>query len=77
MFGLTIGTIAFVITLPFQLIYTGYCLKRIFNLSIKGILLKTLFFILIAAVFFVILSIFSAIIMYLNGDLDDMIKAKN
>ncbi len=74
-FGITIGVIS-AISMPLQVLYSAYCLKRLYNLDLAGIILKTLIFILIMVVLFVIASILMAVIMYLNGDMQEMIKAQ-
>jgi len=50
-----------------QVIYSAYCLKRLFNLSIKGIILKTLLFLGIAIIFYIISNILFVVILYLTG----------
>ncbi len=73
--GITLGTIS-LIFMPVQLLYSAYCLKRLYNLSLKGIILRTLFFILVLGVMFVIFSILYLIIIYFTGDLQNMIEAQ-
>jgi len=41
--GVSLGEIA-IIVFPMQVIYSAYCLKRLYKLSIKGIILRTLLF---------------------------------
>jgi len=55
-FGLSIGT-ASIISLPLQILYSAYCLKRLYNLSLKGIILRTLFFLLVLFIIIIILTI--------------------
>lgn len=43
--------------------FNAYVLKGLYNLSLKGILLKTLFFLVVAGAFYVIIVMFIAIIM--------------
>lgn len=75
-FGLTLGTIAFIFSLPFQILYSAYCLKRLFKLNFKTILLKTIFFLLLLILVFIAFSILMAVIMYFNGDFEQMREAK-
>jgi len=50
--------------LAFQIIYSGYCLKRLYKLSLKGILLKTL---LLFLILFIILILYSILfLVYIN-----------
>lgn len=74
--GLTLGTIAFVFTLPFQILYSAFCLKQLFNLSLKGIVLRTLLFLLILIILFIVFTILAVVIMYLTGDMQEMIEAQ-
>ncbi len=74
-FGLSLG-IATIIFMPLQILYSSYCLKRLFNLSLKSILLKTLFFLLILSIVFVLVEILYLIILYFNGSLQEMIDTQ-
>lgn len=65
------------ITIPIMFIYFGYCLKRVYQLNLTQMLLRTLIFLGVFAVFFIGLSILTAIYMYFNGSVDHMIDAKN
>ena len=67
-FGLTLGTIAFAFTLPFQILYSAYCLKRLFKLSLKGIILKTLLFLVILFLLMLLLAIAAAIMVIVFKD---------
>jgi hypothetical protein len=64
------------LTIPIMVLYFAYCLKRVYGLSFTQILLRSLLFIGILIVLFVIITIASTIIMYYNGSLDAMIEAK-
>ena len=64
------------ITLPLQIIYSAYCLKRLFGISVKKIILRTLFFLIVLGVFFIAGSILAAIVMYFNGDMMEMMEAQ-
>ena len=37
-----------------QIVYSAYCLKRLYNLSVKGIFLRTLFFLVVLIVFYIL-----------------------
>lgn len=67
--GLTFGSISMVL-LPFMFIYTAYCLKKLYKLSIKGILIKTLIFLIIVSVLYVLSIIAAVVILYLTGNMD-------
>ena len=62
--------------IPLQILFSAYCFKRVFDLNIKTILLKTIFFVLILTILFVIFSVLTAIMMYYNGTLDKINAAK-
>ena len=74
-FGISLGTSS-IIFLPIQILYSAYCLKRLFNLSFKGIILKMLFFLLILCVALVLISILYVIILYLTGGLQEMVETQ-
>lgn len=75
MLGLDMGILG-LITVPIQIIYSAYCLKRLFKLSMAGIILKTLIFFMVLFVLFVIAAIIMAFIMIRSGALDDVIEAQ-
>lgn len=62
--------------IPIQIIYTAYVFKRLFKLSAKSILLKSLLFLFIGIVLYIGFSIIIGMIMYLNGDLQKVIEAQ-
>jgi len=74
-FGLSIGVLSMVFG-PIQIIYSGYCLKRIFDLDWSNFILRTLIFfgvlIVLAVIFTAIFSVFAI----KSGMFDEMIKAK-
>lgn len=74
-FGISLGTIG-IIFLPIQILYSSYCLKRLFNLSLKGIILKMLFFLVILSIAIVIFSILYLVILYFNGGLQEIIDTQ-
>ena len=61
---------------PIQVIYSMYCLKRLYRLSAKGLFLRTLLFFLIAIIGAILISILSAVMMYFNGDFEKIIEAQ-
>lgn len=66
-FGLNMGVLSPVISI-FQIIYSGYCLKRLYHLNKKSIILKTLLFFLIAFVIYIALVILIVVVVLaVNG----------
>ena len=65
-FGVSLGELSY-FTLGVQLVYTAYCLKRLFRLSFLGIVLKTLLFLGIFVVFYIIFIIAILLILFLIG----------
>ena len=63
----------FVSTLPF--FYTAYVLYRVFNLSIKSLVLKTGIFLLIIVPFSILLSAIIGTAMYTAGSFDPLIES--
>ncbi len=74
-FGVTMGAVS-LISLPLMILYNAFCLKRIYNLNFSGILLRTLLFMVVLGITFVILGIVMAVIMFINGDFEKMIEAQ-
>lgn len=60
----------------FQIIYSAFAFKRLFSMSFSAILIKTILFLLLLGILFVAITIVSAFVMYLSGDLDAMIEAQ-
>ena len=50
---MAIGTIIY----PLYIIYSAYCLKRLYELDISEIILKTFFFIFILTIFIIVFTI--------------------
>ncbi len=67
-FGVSLGTIS-LISLPFQIFYSAYCLKRLYKLSLKGIILRTLLFLGILLGIFILFMIITIIFALLNQEL--------
>ncbi|WP_299148362.1 DUF3667 domain-containing protein [uncultured Dokdonia sp.] len=63
----------FVSTLPF--FYTAYVLYRVFNLSVKSLVLKTGIFLLIIVPFSILLSAIIGTAMYTAGSFDPLIES--
>jgi hypothetical protein len=51
--------------LVFQIVYSAYCLKRLYNFSLRGIILRTLFFLIVLFVFYITFIIIALILMFL------------
>lgn len=65
--GANIGVLSLVISV-IKIVYSGYCLKRLYELNIKSFILKTLLFFLIAFVIYILLVIIIFILLYIfNG----------
>ena len=73
--GLSLGSISF-ISIPITFIYIWYCLKRIFNLDWTNFLMRALIFICILIALIVLIAIVIGVIMYLNGDFQNMNEAQ-
>jgi len=74
--GKTLGDIS-PILLILQILYTSFCYKRVFNLSTKGIILRSLLFLVVMAISFVIFSILFALIsIQIYGGVEEFINAQ-
>ena len=73
--GMNYGVIG-LLTLPFQIIFSAYCFKRIYNLSFQSIILKTLIFLIILIFLFVAFSILLATKMYFDGTFEEIRAAQ-
>jgi len=56
MSGISLGALVYV-TFPFQILYSAYCLKRLYRLTLGGIVLRTLLFIVILVIFVITITI--------------------
>lgn len=74
-FGVNFGIVS-LLSIPFQILFSAYCFKRILNLRFKTIALKTFLFILILTLLFIAFSILLGIIMYYDGTFEEIRKAK-
>ena len=75
MFGVSQGVFS-IVAIPLMILYSAYCLKRLYELSAGKIILRTILFLFVLAIVFILISIVMGIIMYLNGDFDQMMEAK-
>jgi len=79
MFGLKMGMISPIIMIT-QLVYSAYCLKRLYNLSFRGIVLRTLLFFLIFIILYIVTIIIVVGIIFLTQGSDffkEIIEAQN
>lgn len=60
---------------PLMILYATYCLKRLYKLSLIDIIVRTLLFLVVLGIVFTIITILMIGIMFLNGDMQDMIEA--
>lgn len=74
-FGVKYGEIG-IFVLPLMILYGAWVLKRLYNLTIGQIILRTLLFLLILGIALTALSIVVAIILFMTGDMDAMIEAQ-
>lgn len=73
--GIDMGSLILVL-FPLQLLYSAYCLRYLYELGINGIVLRTLLFLLILAVFLFIVMIIVGFIMYFSGAFREVIDAQ-
>jgi len=75
-FGIPLGILVY-INGPFQILFSAYCLKRLYNLSLTGIFLRTLLFLVVLVVLFILSTIIYLIVMILYyGGLEEFVKAQ-
>ena len=74
-FGGDMGLASFIL-LPLMIVYSAYCLKRLYNLSINKIILRTLIFLGILLVLYIIVAAVAIAIFYFTGGLDAFIEAQ-
>lgn len=72
---LSFATLGFIV-LPIQFFYFVYSLKRIYKLTAGQMALRSLLFLGVLGVFFVVFSILVAILMFASGDMDQIIEAQ-
>jgi len=73
--GITHGVIS-LIMLPLMIIYNAFVLKRLYKLTIGPMIGRILLFFVILGVCFVIGGIIAAIIMFINGDFQEIMEAQ-
>lgn len=64
------------ISIPIMILYTSYCLFRLYGLTLKGIILRTLLFLFVLGISYFVFIILILIIMYLSGDLEQIMEAQ-
>jgi len=75
-FGISLGDLVY-INGPFQILFSAYCLQRLYRLSFKGLILRTLLFFVVLAAFFIIISILVTLInIFTYGSVENYIKAQ-
>lgn len=75
MFGVANGVVS-MIFLPLMVLYAAYILKRLYQLSFGEIVARTLLFLVVLGVVMVIFTIIVAVIMFITGDMQQMIEAQ-
>lgn len=67
-----------ILSIPISILFIAYVLKRLYKLSFKKILLKTLLFLVVGLVFYIgvtiIIGILMLILMFMDGSLMEMIE---
>ena len=62
--------------MPLMFLYAAYILKRLYQLSFGQIVLRTLLFLIILGVVFIIIVMIGVIIAFITGDMQQMIEAQ-
>ncbi|WP_104736174.1 DUF3667 domain-containing protein [Hanstruepera ponticola] len=70
-FGLSLAHSSMILS-PIQVLYSMYCLKRLYKLSIKGLILRTLLFFGIIVVGFILIMVTVAVLAIMFKDSDFM-----
>lgn len=73
--GFSIGILSMIFG-PLQLIYSGYCLKRVFDLDLKNLAFRTFIFIVVLAIFSILFTAIFILIVKNNGGLEAFIEAQ-
>ena len=73
--GLT-SNIVGMLLIPLMILYSAYCLKRIYNLSLLEIIVRTMLFGAVLIATFILITIIVLVIMYFTGDLEQMVEAQ-
>lgn len=74
-FGISQGIFS-MFSIPIMIIYSAFCLKRLYSLNFKNIFLRTLLFLVVLGIVLVAVSIIMAIVMFFNGDFQSMIETQ-
>jgi hypothetical protein len=74
-FGIKTSTVS-MIYMPLMFLYAAYILKRLYQLSFGQIVLRTLLFLIILGVVFIIIVMIGVIIAFITGDMQQMIEAQ-
>ena len=74
-FGIANGLISMSL-LPLMVIYAAYMFKKLYKLTFGHIIIRTLLFFGVGGAFFVVLSIVIGIVMFLNGDMQQIMEAQ-
>ena len=79
--GLLILGVPFIVLsyliIPLMIVYSAFCLKRLYSLNFQEIILRTLIFLIILGIFMVLLVIIITGLLFLTGGFDGMIEAQN
>ncbi|MCK7591365.1 DUF3667 domain-containing protein [Subsaxibacter sp. CAU 1640] len=70
-----VGLISFAFV-GLMILYSAFCLKRLYDLNLSNMILRTLIFLALMLVFWFIVGIIMFVVWYLNGNLDTMIEAQ-
>ncbi len=62
--------------IPLMILYSAYCLKRLYGLSGFDIIVRTLLFFVVLSIILIIIVIGMLVIMYFTGDLQEMIETQ-
>ena len=73
--GYSIGTLSMIFA-PLQLIYSGYCLKKVFDLDLKNLVIRTFIFIVVLAILSILFSVIFILIVKYNGGLEAFIETQ-
>ncbi|MDO5981542.1 DUF3667 domain-containing protein [Flavivirga spongiicola] len=73
--GINQGIVS-VVSIPLMILYSAFCLKRLYNLNFRNIFLRTLLFLVILGITFFVIEIIMLGIMYSNGSLQELIEAQ-
>ena len=73
--GFSIGTLSMIFG-PLQLIYSGYCLKRVFDLDLKNLAIRTFIFIVVLAILSILFIAIFILVVKNNGGLEAFIEAQ-